>query len=198
MFLYRPHWYLHLAVAALAFSTAAWGHCDSLAGPVVQDARKALESNDVTPVLKWVSAEHEAGIRDAFRRTVAVRGLGNDARDLADRFFFETLVRIHRAGEGEAFTGLKPAGEVDPGIDAADRALQVGTSDDLVRHMSDAVSDGIRTRFAATMERRKHAEENVEAGRAYVQAYVAYIHFVEGVNRLATHGASLKHHEPGQ
>jgi hypothetical protein len=198
MFLHRPHWRLFLAVAALAFSTAAGGHCDSLAGPVVQDARKALESNDIRPVLKWVSAEHEAGIRDAFRRTVAVRGLGNDARDLADRFFFETLVRIHRAGEGEAFTGLKPAGEVDPGIDAADRALQAGTADELVRHMSDAVSDGIRTRFAATMERRKHAEENVEAGRAYVQAYVEYIHFVEGVNRLAAHGASLKHHEPGQ
>lgn len=74
-----------------------------------------------------VKSEHEAEIRDAFAKAIAVRGLSGYARQLADRYFFETLVRIHRASEGEAFTGLKPAGSVEPGIEAADEALEKGS-----------------------------------------------------------------------
>lgn len=172
-----------------------WAHCDSLEGPVVQDARLALEKGDPAPVLKWVSKEHEGEIRDAFKQTMAVRASGGDTRALADRFFFETLVRIHRAGEGEAFTGLKPAGDVDPGIAAADKALQSGSPEELARRMSAAVSEELQKRFAVALERKKHAQTSIEAGREYVEAYVQYIHFVESVNRLASHGASQKHHE---
>lgn len=168
-------------------------HCDSLEGPVVQDARRALDSGDVTPVLKWVSAEREDEIREAFTRTLAVRDRGDEAKDLADRHFFETLVRIHRAGEGELFAGLKPASEIDPGIAAADRALESGSADELTRNLAAAISDGILKRFVAATERRKHADDSVDAGRAYVQAYVDYIHFVESVNRLSTHGAPHSH-----
>lgn len=173
----------------------AWSHCDSLDGPVVRDARLALEKGDVTPVLKWVSRAHEAAVQDAFRETVAVRATGGEARTLADRYFFETLVRIHRAGEGEAFTGLKPAGEVEPGIAAADKALTARSADELEAQLGDAVSEGIRKRFALTIERGKHGQESVEAGRAYVEAYVDYIHFVESVDRLVSQGASHKHRE---
>jgi hypothetical protein len=127
---------------------------------------------------------------------VAVRANSSDAKALADRYFFETLVRIHRAGEGEAFTGLKPASAVDPGIAAADKALESESPDALAQHLSTAVSEGIRKRFAVALERKKHAEESVEAGREYVEAYVDYIHFVESVNRLVSHGASHKHPEP--
>jgi hypothetical protein len=88
----------------------AWAHCDSLDGPVIQDARLALEKGDSNPVLKWVKKEHEGEIKEAFRLSLAVREKGADAKALAERYFFELLVRIHRAGEGEAFTGLKPAG----------------------------------------------------------------------------------------
>jgi hypothetical protein len=173
-----------------------WAHCDSLEGPVIQDARLALERGDPTAVLKWVSSEYEDEIRDMFSQTVAVRTSSNDAKVLADRYFFETLVRIHRAGEGEAFTGLKPASAVDPGIAAADEALDSKSSQELTRHLVTAVSDGIQKRFALTLERKKHAQESVEAGRAYVEAYVDYVHFVETLNRLASEGASHKHHEP--
>ena len=172
-----------------------WAHCDSLEGPVVQDARLALEKSDPTPVLKWVNKEHENEIRVAFKQTMAVRGKGDDAKALADRFFFETLVRIHRAGEGEAFTGLKPASDVDPGIAAADKALQSGSANELAKNMSAAVAEGIQKRFAVAVERKKHVADSVEAGREYVEAYVDYIHFVESVNRLASHGASHLHHE---
>lgn len=194
---FRNYAALFMAVGVVSLiPRAVWAHCDSLQGPVVQDARLALQRGDPTPVLKWVSREHEAEIRDVFKQTVAVRAKGDDAKALADRFFFETLVRIHRAGEGEAFTGLKPASDVDPGIAAADAALQGGSAKELVRHMSTAVVEGIEKRFAVAMERKKHVADSVEAGREYVEAYVDYIHFVESVNRLASKGASHLHHEP--
>ena len=173
----------------------ALAHCDSLDGPVIQDARQALEKGDPAPVLKWVDKEHENEIRTAFEQTMTVRGKGEEARALADRFFFETLVRIHRAGEGEAFTGLKPASVVDPGIAGADKALQSGSADELARRMSSAVADGISKRFALAMQKKKHVAESVEAGREYVAAYVDYIHFVESVNRIASHGVSHRHSE---
>jgi hypothetical protein len=99
-----------LLAAMLASPSRAIAHCDTLDGPVVSDARAALEARDVTPVLKWVEAGKEPEVREAFRHALAVRVLGPEARTLADRFFFETLVRVHREGEGEPYTGLKPAG----------------------------------------------------------------------------------------
>ena len=162
---------------------------------MVQDARLALEKRDPTPVLKWVSKEHEGEICETFKQTMAVRRKGDDAKLLADRYFFETLVRIRRAGEGEAFTGLKPASNVDPGIAAADKAVQSGSAKELANYMSAAVAEGIQKRFAVAVDRKKHAADSVDAGREYVEAYVDYIHFVESINRLASRGASHRHHE---
>lgn len=184
-----------LAIGFSLMPCVALAHCDSLDGPVVQDARVALAKGDPTLVLKWVRKEDEGQVREAFREAIAVRAKGDEARALADRHFFETLVRIHRAGEGEGFTGLKLAGSVDPGIAAADKALLSGSGKELAQHMSAAISDGIKKRLALALERKKHAAESVEAGREYVEAYVDYIHFVEGINRLASHGASHKHPE---
>jgi hypothetical protein len=185
-----------LLLGACMVSLQASAHCDSVAGPVVQDARAALEQGDPTPVLKWVRKEHEQEIRSVFSQTMAVRAKGDDAKALADQHFFETLVRIHRAGEGEAFSGLKPASATDAGIAAADKALQLRSGDELARHMSAAAAEGIRKRFALALERKQHAANSIEAGRDYVEAYVDYIHFVEAVNRLASHGASHTHVEP--
>lgn len=184
-----------LASILLLFSAAAAAHCDALDGPVIRDAITALEKRDAGPVLKWVKSEHEAEIRDAFAKAIAVRALDGNARQLADRYFFETLVRIHRAGEGEPFTGLKPAGSVEPGIDAADRALEKGSGDALATELAQAVNEGVRRRFAATLAHRKHASDSVDAGRKYVEAYVDYVHFVESVHRLAEHGALHVHAE---
>ena len=76
--------------------------------------------------------EREQEIRDAFVEVLAVRSLGIEAKQLADRYFFETVVRVHRAGEGEPFTGLKAAGSVDPAIAIADRALESDSAAPLV------------------------------------------------------------------
>jgi hypothetical protein len=175
----------------------AWAHCDSLEGPVVNDARMAFEKGDVAQVLKWVKKEQERAIRDAFKQALAVRGKGEDAKALADRYFFETLVRIHRAGEGEAFTGLKDAASVDPGIEAADEALHSGSAKELADHLSAAIGEGIQKRLALALERKKHAADSVDAGRKYVEAYVDYIHYVENVHRLVSQGVSHLHDERG-
>ncbi len=154
-------------------------HCDTLDGPVIAEARAALSSGDVTPVLKWVKPGHEAEIRDLFARVVEVRGESAEARGLADMYFFETLVRLHRAGEGAPYTGLKPAGEVEPIVALSDTALESGDVEELVRHVTDEVASGIRKRFAHASEAMRHKDENIEAGREYVEAYVVFTHYVE-------------------
>ena len=173
-----------LVIVFAFFPRTARPHCDTLDGPVVNDARIALAAGDVTPVLKWVKPAFEQEIRAAFDKTVKVRRLNTEVKELADLYFFETLVRIHRAGEGAPYTGLKPAGtEMEPGVAAADQALAKGRVDLLVKQVNEDVNNGITHRFERVIELKKHANESVAAGRAYVEAYVEYIHFVE---RLAT------------
>jgi hypothetical protein len=127
-----------------------------------------------------------------------VRTLGPEARALADRFFFETLVRVHREGEGAPYTGLKPAGTaIDPGIAASDTALETGSVDPLVKLLSSEVDRGLRQRFAAAAAARTHAAESVEKGRQYVAAYVAFMHYAERLladaSATASHGESAAH-----
>jgi hypothetical protein len=178
----------------LALSDAR-AHCDTLDGPVVKEARAALDAGDVVPVLKWVKKDAEAEIATAFKKAVAVRAKGGPAKELADTWFLETLVRIHRAGEGAPFTGLKPAGaDLPHAVVAADKAL-AGTLpvETLTKHVSGIVADGIRERFATVAEAKKHAGGSVEAGRKYVEAYVEYVHYVERVAQVASGSAGHAH-----
>lgn len=175
----------------LAIPGIASAHCDTLDGPVVLTAKAALEKGDVTPILKWVKKTDEAEIRELFKKTLIVRGKGKEAKDLADRYFFETLVRIHRAGEGAPFTGLKSE-PAEPIIQAADKALESGSADQLVKHMSEAVAAGIRIRFDKVKEAKKHADESVEKGREFVEAYVLFTHYVERLHMDAV--ATSEHH----
>jgi len=179
---------LTLALAAMHPGLAA-AHCDSLDGPVIAEARAALSEGDVTPVFKWVRADDEKEIREAFAQTLAVRKLGTEAQELADRYFFETLVRIHRAGEGAPYTGLKPAGGIEPVIAKADQALEKGSVDELANAIATHTVEGIRERFQHAREARMHAKDSVQAGREYVEAYVSYVHYVEGLDQLVHSGA---------
>jgi hypothetical protein len=170
----------------------AAGHCDTLDGPVVAAATDALAAGDVTPVLKWVAADQEGEIRAAFAKALAVRGESPTAQELADTYFFETLVRLHRETEGAPYTGLKPAGAVEPAVAAADEALARGDVGELVTEVGDYVAEGIRRRFERTVAAQAQAEESVAAGREYVAAYVDYVHYVEGV-AAAAEGAEHGH-----
>ncbi len=163
----------------LIANSPALAHCDTMNGPVVNTARMALEKGNVTPVLKWVKKDDEDEIKKAFEKTLKVRKEGPDAKELADMYFFETLVRVHRAGEGAPYTGLKPAGEVEPAIAEADRSIETGSVGGLTSILSGAMTKGLKERFERVMETKKHMDESVDAGREYVEAYVTFIHYAE-------------------
>ncbi len=176
------------AAVALSPSTVR-GHCDTVGGPIIPEAKAALESGDVTPVLKWVRADDEATVRSAFARAAAVRGGGPAAMELADQFFLETLIRLHRAGEGAPYTGIKD-GPVDPVAAMADGAIAGGSADEMIGRISGHMAEAIREKFEKVVEARKRRDESVGAGREFVAAYVAYVHYVEGV-----HGAIVSSHD---
>jgi len=183
-----------LITSMIMWSGTASAHCDTLDGPVIQDARKALEANDITPILKWVKHKDEKQVRAAFAKALNAKGKKNT--DAAENQFFATLVKIHRAGEGAPFTGLKPAGEIEPAIAEADKALVNGSSDALVKLVTDDVAAGIQKRYEHAAATYKHKDESVEQGREFVEAYVEYTHYVERLHLDATgKGAHDEHAE---
>lgn len=169
----------------------AAAHCDSMDGPVVIAAKAALESGNPDGVLAWVQPDDEAVIKEAFRKTREVRKLGGEAADLADTWFFETLVRMHRAGEGASYTGLKPAGSAEEIVKDLDSAIGKGDIKVLAEKIGSHAEHSITEKFAALLPLKKEAGESVEKGRKYVGAYVEFIHYVENV-KLSVEGAG--HH----
>ncbi len=173
-------------MALVASPAALRAHCDTREGPVVLAAQEALKKGDVTPVLKWVKAADEDAIRAAFEKTVAVRRQSKEAAELADTWFFETLVRIHRAGEGAPYSGLKSGAPEEPGIVAADHALDSGKVDDVLAQTLVPLQTALTAKFERARMLKPHANHSVEAGREYVEAYVEYVHFAEHIAALAS------------
>jgi hypothetical protein len=174
-----------IGVCVWAMGAAQAGaHCDAVDGPVVKAARAALERGDVSRVLPWVSASAEAEVRAAYDQARTVRAGGGAAAELADRWFFETVVRIHRQGEGAPFDGLKPAGQIAHAVAVADQSLERRSVDDLVKAIASEAEHGLHHRYEAVQAAAREASSSVEAGRRYVAAYVQYVHYVE-----ALHGA---------
>jgi hypothetical protein len=156
-------------------------------GPVVKAAKKALETGNVNLILIWVQPKDEATIKAAFDKTVKIRSVSPEVKEMADMYFFETLVRTHRAGEGEPYTGLKPAEtEVDPGIEAADQAIEKGTTDLLLKNVRETIDNGISRHFKEVIETKGYDKNDLSAGRDYVKNYVTFIHYVEQVYDAAT------------
>lgn len=189
---------------ALLLSETAYAHCDGMDGPVVKAAQAALAKGDVNLALIWVRKDDEVEVRRAFDRALGVRRLSPQARDLADTYFFETLVRIHRAGEGAPFTGLKPAGrDLGPAIPAADQALKSGDVAPLTDLLVERMHNGLLERYKQAMAAKDFKPEDIEAGREYVERYVTFIHYVEGMFEAATRrvnghyseGAAASHQE---
>ncbi len=162
-------------------------HCDALDGPVVRAAREALAAHDVELVLPYVHADGEDEVRAAFDMTVKASTLGAEAREVAERWYFETVVRVHRAGEGAPFTGLKPAGlDVGPVIPAAERALDSGSPDELVSVMCRELSEQVERRLHHALELRSRAGGGVTESRAYVEAMLGLQVWANSVHRQVT------------
>ncbi len=145
-------------------------HCDALDGPVVQAAQRALAASDVALVLPFVPKDAEEEVVRAFIKVEEARGASAVCREVADRHFFETVVRLHRAGEGAPFTGLKPAGlDVGPIIPVAEKAIASGNA----AALEDALVAVVREELDHRVDRLRHlraAAQGVDGTRTYVGA----------------------------
>jgi uncharacterized protein DUF6448 len=169
-----------LLFSLLLFVGNARGHCDTMDGPVVKAAQAALRTRNVNLVLIWVHKTDEAEVKDKFRQTLAVRKLNRQARELADNYFFETLVRLHRAGEGEPYTGLKPLGtDLGPVIPIADKSFALGSAGELLKLFPASARSEIQARFQEALRQQRFETNDIEAGRDYVKAYITFMHYVE-------------------
>jgi hypothetical protein len=176
-------------------------HCDSMDGPVVLAAKQALDARDATLALPYVKAEGEREVLDAFDRTIRSRNGNAAANALAEQYFFETVVRVHRAGEGAPYTGLKPAGlGFGPVVPVAERAIETGSPDELVQLLTEKVRHEVAERFGRAMELKEHADEGVPAARAYVEAMLGlqvWSHKLYGCASAGPHDEHGQAHDHG-
>ena len=157
-------------------------HCDSMEGPVVKASIKALETGNINYVLVWVRVEDEKEIKTMFDKVNRVRTLGSEAKELADMYFFETVVRVHRMGEGVGYTGLKPAGyKPEEGIEAADIAIGKGSVENVLSHLDEKYHQRVKELFNNLQSKKNYNVNDLTAGREYVEAYVHFIHYIEGL-----------------
>lgn len=177
----------------------ASAHCDTADGPAVTDGRRALDTGNVNIALKWVRPEGENEVRTAFERARRVRANGGEAAQLADQWFLENLVRIHRAGEGEGYEGIKPSGAViPPQVRAADEALERGTIEPLRGLIETERWAELEKRFNHALALKHFNTDDLTAARTYVDAYVSFFKYAEGhdhahANEGHAHGHGHEH-----
>ncbi len=152
---------------------------DSVDGPIVRDAKKALETGDVNIALKWVQKKDEPEVMKVFGETMGYRKLTPKVQELADNNFFEVVIRLNRAGNGAPYEGLKPAGLIPPIVMAADKSVSTASSKDLFGMLSDAMYKKLNKKFEKVILKRNFDDDNVEAGREYVKAYADLMNYVE-------------------
>jgi hypothetical protein len=184
---------LLLSVLFILFAAPqmASAHCDSYDGPVIKDALKALEQQNVELVLKWVEPKYDKIITEKFNQTLKLQGSNEEVNEIIRTHFLETLVRLHREGEGASFTGLKPIGSMTPMVEMADNSLDKNDIDYVVDKVNNHLGEVLRERFTKAMELSKSKDNSVEQGRAYVEAYVEYTHTLEALEHIM-HG-SMSH-----
>lgn len=167
----------------------ASAHCDTMDGPAVKDGEKALATGNINYAYKWIFAEYEAELKEVFELSLKVRKLGPDAREVADRWFLENFVRIHRAGEGAAYDGLKPAGtKLDPVVTAADESIELGNMSPLKGLVTEEEFHALEEKFNKAIALKDFDINDVNAARAYVEAYVTFFKMAEGEEHAHHHG----------
>lgn len=157
-------------------------HCDTVDGPVVSAARKALNTKNVNYALIWVLPENEDAIRKALKKAMERRKKAKTKKEEedADMEFFETLVKVHREGEGAKYEGIKPAGSIEPELAMADKAVEIGKLDEVLNHIDSAENrEIIHHLFHKLQEKSNYDVDDVPSGREFIGSYVVFIHAVE-------------------
>ena len=164
----------------------ASAHCDSFDGPTIKDAVKALETNNVNLVLKWITPEQEQVIIPLFNKTYSLKSGDKEVYEIVEKHFFETLVRLHRETEGAPFTGLKPAGTTKMIVQLSDQALESKNVDDFLVKLNTHIGKTIKEKFDKVVALDKVKNDSPAKGREYVEAYVDYTHTIEAIHDIAT------------
>jgi hypothetical protein len=71
---------------------------------------------------------------------------------------------------------------MEPPVAAADRALETGNTKELSHLLSTTIEEGLALRFNRAWEAKKDADKSVDAGREFVEAYVEFAHYTEGLH----------------
>ncbi|MDD4081703.1 MAG: DUF6448 family protein [Eubacteriales bacterium] len=191
-----------IVLAVLVKPACAKAHCDTMDGPTVKDGIKALETGNINHAYKWIEPAYESELKEIFDKSRKVRTLGPDARELADRVFLENLVRIHRAGEGEGFTGLKPHGvPMDEKVAAADKSIETSSLAPMTGLFAPHEMHALENKFHAAIALKGYDPDDVPAARKYIAAYVDFFKLAEGEEHApgghAAHAAGSHHQEHG-
>lgn len=151
-------------------------HCDTRDGPVVKAARKALETGNLNYVMIWIPKESEKELKGIFEKTLRARKAGKDAQDVADDWFFETAIRLHRVGEGAPYTGMKPAGLSEgPIVPRAEKAIETGDPKETIDFILKTVEEDLKHRFYNVMAKKKYDVNDVAAGREFIRAFIGWV-----------------------
>jgi hypothetical protein len=169
-------------VGVSVFVARVYAHCDTMSGPVAIAAEKALESGDIELAQIWVGQNQEKELQERFRECLSVRKMGGRAKELADKYFIETVIRLHRQAEGMPFTGVKPAQPLPPDVAAAEKALATGNIKIVTDLLNEETQSGVQKWFDHAMQAKKHKDEGLDAGREWVDAYVKYVVYVHGLH----------------
>ena len=178
-----------------ALPVTSLAHCDSYDGPVVVDAVKALETNNVNLVLKWIYQEQEQEIISLFNKTYNLRDGDKEIYQIVEKHFLETLVRLHRETEGAPFTGLKPAGTTKGIVRLSDQAIENSDVDYLLKRLNGHIERVVREKYNLVSDLHKVKDESPEKGREYVKAYVDYTHTLEAIHDVLEHGGGHAEHK---
>jgi hypothetical protein len=184
-------------IISLMFSLpiTSLAHCDSYDGPVIKDAYKALETNNVSLVMKWISKEQESEIISLFNKTYKLRSGDKEIYQIVEKHFLETLVRLHRETEGAPYTGLKPAGTTKKIVVLSDMAIDSKSADDLVGKLNGHIEKVVREKFNKVIALYNEKDKSTENGRKYVKAYVDYTHTIEAIHDILENGGGHAEHK---
>lgn len=167
----------------------AYAHCDTMDGPAVKDGKKALETGNINYAYKWIFEEYEEELKGIFELALKARKFGSHAKEVADRWFLENFVRIHRAGEGASYEGLKPSGTaLDPIVVAADKSIDIGDMSPLKGLVTDEEYHALEEKFDKAIALKNFDINDVKAAREYVYAYVTFFKMAEGEEHEHEHG----------
>jgi len=182
-----------IVIFSIASMQPALAHCDSYDGPALIDAEKALETNNVDLILKWINSDMESEVVPLFHKTYSLKNGDPEIYEIIKKHFYETFIRLHREMEGAPFTGLKPAGTTAQITVMSDKALETSDFNSLLKALNNHINSVLQEKFDKTEALYKVRNNSVEQGRAYVEAYVDYTHSVEAVHDILLGGGGHNH-----